>query len=121
MTLPRALSRALTFIKRYIRDNSCPPSLGDISRDLRISRQRAHELVRGLERVGEITRTPGVALSIRLVEPLENLSDDEFLHDLGRRIVEAERRGIFDRTAIVGTVLSTAYFGVYPLGIRESG
>ena len=114
MTLPRSHQRALSFIQRYIRENDAPPSLGDMSYGLRCSRQRAHELVLGLDRAGQITRTPGKPLSIRLVEPMQNCSDDALLHQIDTALREAQRRGIVEPGPMIGVSL-TASFPCQPL------
>lgn len=105
----RSLSRALTMIRIHFRRESCPPSLGDIARALHVSRQRAHELVIGLERAGEITREPGKPLSIRLVDAMECVSDDDLLSDLGRITEQLERRGIPISVATVSVAPHRAF------------
>lgn len=99
----RSLDRALTAIRAHFRETGRSPSLSDMARRLRCSRQRASVLAAELERRKLITRTAGEAFSIRLTQadPAAMISDDEIWH-------EAVSRGLVD-AAQIGSALRAAY------------
>lgn len=58
----------LDFIKMYMERFGVSPAEADIQRHFLVSAPSAHQMAKALERRGFITRQPGVARSIRLVE-----------------------------------------------------
>jgi SOS-response transcriptional repressor LexA len=64
--------QALAFIEFYFATHRTGPSIGEISAMLDCSRQRAHDLVRTLEREGRIKRTANTRRSIRPISAEED-------------------------------------------------
>jgi len=67
----------LAFIYYYTKLNGCSPAEADMERYFRISAPAAHQMVVTLEKQGFIERVPGLARSIRLLLPREELPDLE--------------------------------------------
>jgi DNA-binding MarR family transcriptional regulator len=63
----------LAFICVYKRMFGQPPAEADMQRHFRVSPPSVHQMVLGLERDGLIRRQPGVARSIDLLVPHEEL------------------------------------------------
>lgn len=57
----------LAFIHAYTLVNGRPPAEADMQRFFRVSGPAVHQMVLGLERVGLISRQPGMPRSIRLL------------------------------------------------------
>jgi Mn-dependent DtxR family transcriptional regulator len=56
----------LSFIAHYIKLNGRSPAESDIQRYFKVTPPTVHQMVLRLESLGLITRTPGVARSIRV-------------------------------------------------------
>ena len=56
----------LSFIAHYIKLNGRSPAEADIQRYFKVTPPTVHQMVVKLERLGLITRKPGVARSIRI-------------------------------------------------------
>ena len=56
----------LSFIAHYIKLNGRSPAEADIQRYFKVTPPTVHQMVLKLETLGLITRTPGVARSIRV-------------------------------------------------------
>jgi Mn-dependent DtxR family transcriptional regulator len=56
----------LSFIAHYIKLNGRSPAESDIQRYFKVTPPTVHQMVVKLDRLGLITRTPGVARSIRV-------------------------------------------------------
>ncbi len=67
----------IAFIYYYTKLNGRPPAEADMERYFRISAPAAHQMVVTLEKQGFIERVPGLARSIRLLLPREELPDLE--------------------------------------------
>jgi Mn-dependent DtxR family transcriptional regulator len=65
----------LAFIYYYTKLNGVPPAETDMGRYFRVSPPSVHEMVKTLERRGNITREPGMPRTIRLLLPREELPD----------------------------------------------
>ena len=65
----------LAFIYYYTKLNGQPPAELDMARHFKISPPAVHEMVLTLEKKGLIARTPGIARSIRVLLPREDLPD----------------------------------------------
>lgn len=115
MTLTRAQHQAISAIRTHFRETGCPPSLGDLSRRVRVSRQRACALVHQLERAGLITRRRGEALSIRLVGAMGNFSDDDLLCQMTAITEELVARGVDVARASISVALKKEF----PLTLLE--
>jgi Mn-dependent DtxR family transcriptional regulator len=63
----------LAFIYAYARINRRAPAEADMQRHFRVTPPSVHQMVLTLERLGLIKREPGVARSIELLIPPENL------------------------------------------------
>jgi Mn-dependent DtxR family transcriptional regulator len=63
----------LAFIHAYSRIFRRPPAEADMQRHFRVSPPSVHQMVITLERLGLIRRQPGLARSIELLVPPENL------------------------------------------------
>ena len=63
----------LAFIHTYAHMFGRPPAEADIQRHFRVSPPSVHQMVLGLERDGLITRQPGVARSISILVPPQDL------------------------------------------------
>lgn len=70
----------LAFICVYKRMFGQAPAEADMQRHFRVSPPSVHHMVRGLERDGLIRRLPGVARSIDLLVPHEDLPILEWLN-----------------------------------------
>jgi SOS-response transcriptional repressor LexA len=64
--------QVLAFIEFYFATHRTGPSIGEISAMLGCSRQRAHDLVRTLEREGRIKRSANTRQSIRPISVEED-------------------------------------------------
>lgn len=85
---PSASSRklqALDAIKRYYAQWGHSPTLGELSALLGISAKRAHDLVHQLAVSKMIEHQRGKARGIRLLDPLDGLSEADVLVMLARR------------------------------------
>jgi repressor LexA len=68
--LPTARQREyLEFIRKYMERRGVSPAEGDIQRHFMVSAPSVHSMVQSLDRQGFIRKQPGVARSIRMVEP----------------------------------------------------
>ena len=65
--------RYLAFIYVYARMFHQPPAEADMQRHFRVSPPSVHQMVLGLERDGLIRRQPGVARSIDILVPPQEL------------------------------------------------
>jgi DNA-binding MarR family transcriptional regulator len=65
--------RYLAFIYVYVRMFHQPPAEADMQRHFRVSPPSVHQMVLGLERDGLIRRQPGVARSIDILVPPQDL------------------------------------------------
>ena len=63
----------LAFIHAYSRIFRRPPAEADMQRHFQVAPPSVHQMVLTLERLGLIRRQPGVARSIELLVPPENL------------------------------------------------
>jgi len=63
----------LAFIYAYTQVLGRPPAEADIQRHFKVTPPSVHQMVLTLERAGLIRRTPGVARSIELLVPPEDL------------------------------------------------
>jgi hypothetical protein len=132
MKLTRAQSQAFSTIRTHFRETGCAPSLGDMERRLKVSRQRAHALKRQLRDIGLISYDDGIPLSIRLITPMGNFSDDDLLCQMTAITEELVARGVDVATASVSVSLKTCFpltnmelpndrFGSDILGQMEGG
>ena len=67
----------LAFIYYYTKLHRQPPAETDIQRYFRVSPPTVHDMVKRLERLGFIERTPGQGRSIKLLLNRGDLSDLE--------------------------------------------
>ena len=65
----------LAFIHYYTKLNGRPPAESDMQRYFQVSLPSVHQMLATLEQNGFIERSPGVARSIRLLLPREQLPD----------------------------------------------
>jgi DNA-binding MarR family transcriptional regulator len=63
----------LAFIDAYTRVNRRPPAEADIQRHFGVTPPSVHQMILTLERAGFIRRRPGVARSIEVLVPPEDL------------------------------------------------
>jgi DNA-binding MarR family transcriptional regulator len=63
----------LAFIDAYTRVNRRPPAEADIQRHFGVTPPSVHQMILTLERAGFIRRRPGVARSIEVLIPPEDL------------------------------------------------
>jgi DNA-binding MarR family transcriptional regulator len=63
----------LAFIDAYTRVNRRPPAEADIQRHFGVTPPSVHQMILTLERAGFIRRQPGVARSIEVLIPSEDL------------------------------------------------
>jgi DNA-binding MarR family transcriptional regulator len=70
----------LAFIYVYARIFRHAPAEADMQRHFRVSPPSVHQMVLGLERDGFITRQPGVARSISILVPPQDLPILDWLH-----------------------------------------
>lgn len=63
----------LAFIHAYSRIFRRPPAEADMQRHFQVTPPSVHQMVMTLERLGLIRRQPGVARSIEILVPPENL------------------------------------------------
>jgi DNA-binding MarR family transcriptional regulator len=63
----------LAFIDAYTRVNRRPPAEADIQRHFGVTPPSVHQMILTLERAGFIRRQPGVARSIEVLIPPEDL------------------------------------------------
>ena len=70
----------LAFIYVYRRMFHQPPAEADMQRHFRVTPPTVHQMVLGLERDGLISRQPGVARSIDILVPPQDLPILEWLH-----------------------------------------
>jgi DNA-binding MarR family transcriptional regulator len=63
----------LAFISVYARMFRQAPAEADMQRHFRVTPPSVHQMVRGLERAGLIRRQPGVARSIEVLVPPQDL------------------------------------------------
>src|SRR4029077_244792 len=63
----------LAFIDAYTRVNRRPPAEADIQRHFGVTPPSVHQMILTLERAGFIRRRPGVARSIEILVPPEDL------------------------------------------------
>ena len=63
----------LAFIDAYTRVNRRPPAEADIQRHFGVTPPSVHQMILTLERAGFIRRQPGVARSIEVLVPPEDL------------------------------------------------
>ena len=69
----------LAFIFVYARMFGQPPAEADMQRHFRVSPPSVHQMVLGLERHGLIQRQPGIARSINILVPPQDLPILEWL------------------------------------------
>jgi hypothetical protein len=104
--LPRSALAALRAIEAHIREHGRSPSLSELGRAMRQSRQRAAALVAELERRSMITRTPGQPFGIRVIspDPTAAISDADLINAV-------RTRGLIDPglLAETGGVLAAAF------------
>lgn len=74
--------QALDLIKRYYLRHGSSPTLGEIAGGLGITRQRAHSLVRALERDCMVQRTRGKTRGIMLANAAAQVSENDALLQL---------------------------------------
>lgn len=67
----------LAFIYYYSKINRRPPAEADIQRYFRVTPPTVHRMVLTLEQSGLIERHPGVARSIKIIIPPEEIPDLE--------------------------------------------
>ena len=65
----------LSFISQYMKINGRPPAESDIQRYFKVSPPTVHQMVKKLESLGLIKRKPGVARSIQILVPQENIPE----------------------------------------------
>ena len=70
----------LAFIYVYAHMFRHAPAEADMQRHFRVSPPSVHQMVLGLERDGLITRQPGVARSINILVPPQDLPILDWLH-----------------------------------------
>ena len=70
----------LAFIYVYARMFHQAPAEADMQRHFRVSPPSVHQMVLGLERDGLIRRQPGIARSITILVPPQDLPILEWLH-----------------------------------------
>jgi DNA-binding MarR family transcriptional regulator len=63
----------LAFIYAYSRINNKPPAEADMQRHFQVTPPSVHQMVKNLERVGLIKRTPGKPRTIQILMAPENL------------------------------------------------
>lgn len=63
----------LAFIYLYAKLNRRPPAQADIQRFFGVSPPTVHNMILSLERNGLLVRTPGVARSIKVLVPRDDL------------------------------------------------
>lgn len=63
----------LAFIYAYTQVLGRPPAEADLQRHFRVTPPSVHQMVLALERAGLIARQPGVARSIKMLVPPEDL------------------------------------------------
>ncbi len=63
----------LAFIYAYTRINKRPPAEADMQRHFQVTSPSVHQMVKNLERVGLIKRTPGKPRTIQILMAPENL------------------------------------------------
>jgi hypothetical protein len=104
--LPRSALAALRAIEAHIRAHGRSPSLSELGRALKQSRQRAAALVAELERREMITRTPGQPFGIRVIspDPTAAISDADLINAV-------RTRGLIDPALLAetGGVLAAAF------------
>lgn len=69
----------LAFISVYARIFRQPPAEADMQRHFRVTPPSVHQMVLGLERAGLIRRQPGVARTIEVLVPPQDLPILEWL------------------------------------------
>lgn len=77
---PKATARQgqfLAFIHYYTKLNGRPPAEADMQRYFGATPPAVHQMILALEKRGWIERTPGMARSVRLLVPREQLPDLE--------------------------------------------
>lgn len=74
--------QALDLIKRYYLRHGSSPTLGEIAGGLGVTRQRAHSLVRALERDQLVQRTRGKTRGIMLANAAAQVSENDALIQL---------------------------------------
>ena len=67
----------LAYIHLYRRLHRQGPAEGDIARDFRVSPPTVHQMIVKLEELGLISREPGVARSIRVAIPTNEIPELE--------------------------------------------
>jgi repressor LexA len=67
----------LAFIYYYTKIHGVAPAEGEIQRYFDVTPPSVHQMILTLERLGLITRTPGVARSVQLALPRAGLPDLE--------------------------------------------
>ncbi len=65
----------LSFIFQYMKINGRSPAESDIQRYFKVSPPTVHQMVKKLESLGLIKRTPGVARSIQILVSQENIPE----------------------------------------------
>lgn len=86
--LTKRQSAVLAFIRAYMAEHQIAPSFEEMAAGLgSSSRGHLHNILATIEERGFITRIPGRARSIRLIEPgdLAQFSDDALIAELRRR------------------------------------
>ena len=63
----------LAFIHQYTNVHGVPPAEHEMQRHFGVSPPSVHQMVINLEKKGFIERTPGIARSIRVLVPTEDL------------------------------------------------
>ena len=71
--MTRLQGQYLAFIALYTKVNGVAPAEADLQRYFKVSPPSVHDMILRLEASGHIARTPGVARSIRVLVPQEEL------------------------------------------------
>jgi hypothetical protein len=72
-TFTKKQGQYLAFITQYTNVHGIPPAEHEMQRHFGVSPASVHQMVINLERKGLITRTPGIARSIRILAPARDL------------------------------------------------
>ena len=73
MKLTKLQGRYVAFIYSYTKLNRRPPAERDIENYLRTTPPSVHDMILRLEKLGAIEREPGVARSIRVLLPPDEI------------------------------------------------
>ena len=75
-TFTRKQGQYLAFIHYYTRVNKCPPAQTDIQYYFQCTPPTVHSMIIRLHELGLIEREPGVARSLRVLVPEEELPSE---------------------------------------------